>query len=446
LQRRNSATFALCLVLGAASATPTAPPDDPRPNVLVLIADDLGWRDIAPDVPTPTIDRLRERGVSFVNAYANANCSPSRYTCMFGRYSRRDAIGTVVKHKSPRNNPDAPVELVSVAELLGGRGYATAAFGKWHVSSAASSFVNEAPRIHGFDHYVAGSIYGFGEDADYRAWQEINDGKQKISEEYNTTTIATRAAEWWSATRGPKLAWVAFNAPHVPFHQAPAELLPEGYAIEKSPRGKFESAVVALDTELGNLLRVVDFDDTFVLFLGDNGTPTDAAARDQDPTRLKGSVYDGGVRVPFVAAGYGVAASGASSSALVNTTDIFATLAELAGIGLERVLPPGYELDSISFGPSLADTGAAGARRFAYSEFFSPNGTGPKTIERCMVRNARYKLMLDRESELLFDLLADPEERRPVALDDLAALGDDVRRELAELRAHLAALRALAAR
>ncbi len=160
-------------------------------------------------------------------------------------------------------------------------------------------------------------------------------------------------------------------------------------------------AVEALDTELGRLLTHVNFDRTTVLFLGDNGTDQSASEAPFLPEHAKGTMYEGGLNVPLIVAGSGVAPG--ENTALVHAVDFFATVAELAGV-------PGTTQDSISMVPYLAGDPTP-RREYVYSERFKPNGPGPYTVYDQAVRGLRYKLIRRVDGEELYDLMTDPFER-----------------------------------
>lgn len=427
-------------VVGAQHALPF------RPNVLVVVADDLGWTDVEA-VPTPALDGLASRGVAFENAWANPWCSPTRHTLLFGRYSGRDGIGQIVFKKggmglSDGENPGSPFENLSLPELLKPAGYATGAFGKWHLSNEIAGLLDEAPRAHGFDTARAISPFNLKgmvlSPNGYFDWDRVDDGAKSVEPGYATRVQADALVDWVRTAPTPWLAYLAFNAPHSPFHVPPADLLPPGYAVGPGNRGKYEAMIAAMDAKLGDVLAAVSLSDTLVVFLGDNGTPAAAVAPGQDPAKVKESLYEGAIRVPFVVAGPGVAA-GAHSRALVNTVDVLATVAELAGLEL----PGNRVFDSVSFAHVLAAPHLPAARRFLFSEFFAPNGAGPKTTSWVAARGERYKLMVrDADgdgpappAELFFDLALDPTESHPLRE---GLLSPAEARALGALRAFLA--------
>lgn len=384
------------------------PQGDPKPNILVILADDVGWRDIDASIPTPNIDRLASQGLSMTRAYAEPYCSPARFALLFGLNPWRELLGTYIQPYLAGEVTTRPGR-VSIAEHLRNSGWATGAFGKWHVSTVAAGFPASLdwPRQFGFDTFQAGRLDNLGFMSDYTNWPRIDDGRQVWTTEYNTTAISRAASDWWRATAGPKFAYVAFHAGHGPWHVPPAQLLPPGYRVGPSNREKFEAAVVAMDTEIGRLLSVVDLRDTLIVFTSDNGTPV--PARDQIPSHLKGSVFEGGVRVPLILAGPGVP-PGTSSDSLVRLTDLYATFCDYARI--QRVSLPDAQ-DSVSFFRVFTQRNYK-PRVWVYTSEFAPNGAGPYSQLSRAAISQRYKLIDRGGLESLYDVIADPQELHPI--------------------------------
>jgi arylsulfatase A-like enzyme len=301
---------------------------------------------------------------------------------------------------------------LALPRVLRDNGYATLAAGKWHLSTFAIGVPDayEWPRQFGFQHFLAGRIGNLGQTVTYTNWPRIDDGVRTDTTEYNTTAVRRAASQWWEQTTGPKFAYVAFHAPHAPFHVPPSTLLPPGQAVGSDDRSKYEAMVMALDAEVGKLLAKVDLENTLVIFVSDNGTPTNACARGQDTGKAKGSVFEGGIHVPLIVAGWG-AARGRTTEALVSVTDLFATILELTQIPR----PVGHAIDSVSFARQLYVPELRG-RDWVYSQTFAPNGFGPKDHNARAVVTKRYKLMADERGERLFDLEHDPDETHPLPL------------------------------
>lgn len=435
----------LALACGAAFASRPSADGARLPDVLVIVADDLSDADLD-EIPTPSLDALAARGQRFARAYACPVCSPSRFALQFGRFAHRDGLGDIVRHTGQEldgrplpdsRNPSAPEDLLSLADVLESRGYATLAAGKWHLSNERSGDLTACWGRYGYDDVVAGTPFGV---ARYYGWKAVENGAVHHVGTYNARRIAERVAHWWGDhTTTPRFAYVAFNNPHAPFHTPRPADLPLGTELpaEPTPREQFELAVAAMDHWIGRLLSAVELDTTLVLFLSDNGTPPQVPWTSEVEGRIKASVFEGGVRVPFIAAGPGVRPG--PQPALVCLSDVLATLAELTG----AAVPADQAVDSISFAPNLADPARPSPRRFAFAHYFQPNGPGPRTFEKYMVRGERYKLVDLRDDpdlgsvRLLFDLERDPDERAPLDLDGLDAerreAFDALSRELAEL-------------
>jgi len=368
---------------------------EPPGNVLILVADDLGqdqlglygWTDAA---PTPNLAALAAGGVLFWNAWALPTCSPTRATLQTGRHAFRTGIGAVIPAHG--GGPGLPLDEVTLPELLDlgtGGAYAHAAIGKWHLGTSRVGG-DLAPNQAGYAHF-AGSLEGQIERYDH--WRRVEDGVAAHTSRYATSVCVDDALAWIHAQSRPWLCVVSFQAPHAPFHRPPAGLhtqaLPAADPRENcgdaggDPRPFVRAAVQALDTEIGRLLVGLPsgaLARTTVFFLGDNGSES-CIARPPTTNRAKGTLYESGLRVPFLAAGRGVTARG-TSTALVGVVDLFATVAELAGIDLAATLP-GHVLDSVSLVPCLADRRAR-VRTWLHAEAFAPIGPGtPQALPAC---------------------------------------------------------------
>jgi len=369
--------------------------DLPQPgNVLVLLADDLGVGELrlygqGQDYPpTPNLERLARNGVVFRNAWSEPTCSPTRAALLTGRHGFRTSIGIAVDpFADPVGLRESEVTLPELLDLGTGGRYAHALIGKWHLTPLSAGDL--APNRAGFAHF-AGSLEG--QIINYVNWRRVENGVARMTDRYATSACVDDALTWIGRQNGPWFCLVAFQAPHAPFHAPPPALhtqtLPSGpprslcvQTTGNDPRLYYKAMVQAMDTEIGRLLGSLpprELARTTILFLSDNGTEPCVSA----PTtfRAKGTLYEGGVHVPLIAAGYRVGRG--VSDALVATSDLFATVAELAGVDPREVLP-GHALDSISFAPSLADP-AVELRRYVLAETFTPNGAGnPRALPRC---------------------------------------------------------------
>jgi arylsulfatase A-like enzyme len=388
-------------------------------NVLILLADDLGidmvgcyafGSDLA---PTPNIDALAASGVRFENVWSNPMCSPTRATILTGRYSFRTGIGTIVGVGGPglsTTEHSIPRMLDAVSPF----GYAHAAIGKWHLGNL------NAPPTHptelGFGH-CSGARGNLTQVETWFSWMKFVNGQAQHVPRYVTSENVDDALGWIGQASEPWFCYLAFNAPHGPWHSPPAHLhtitLPNVDPRDQ-PRPFYKAAVQAMDAEIGRLLASMDPDvlgRTTVIFLGDNGTPRDVTAPPYDPQRTKLTVYEGGLRVPLIVSGPAVVAPGRTSDALVNTTDLFATVLGLAGVGSIGWLPVRH--DSVSFLPVITNSASSTGRQTVYAEFFWPNGPGPYTNEARAIRDVRYKLIRrgpNPVTDELYDLFLDPFE------------------------------------
>jgi len=431
-------TVLTCLVLGWLTLTPGAQRSqassfggreelrhEPRPNVLVIMVDDLGWRDVDATIPTPSIDSLVAQGTTFSRVYSSPICSASRYAFLFGTHPFREQLGFWI-NAFAAGEVSIPLSRVAFPQVISAQGYRTLMTGKWHMNTVEhlnSLGLNpyDAPRYFGFETFRAGRIGNLSGMNTYTSWVRSDDGVTSNSTEYNTSAIRRATADWWQATPGPKFAYAAFQAAHEPYHVPPVELLPPGYALGGGNRGLFEAAIVALDTEIGNLLSVVDMRDTMVIFLSDNGTPPDAIAPDQEWFKVKASAYEGGINVPAIVSGWGVR-HGAQSDALISMTDFYATLLDV----LDVPVPAGVAQDSVSFEPLLRDPRLP-ARDWVYAQIFTPNGPGPHDFNAKAVVTATRKLWYTDGAEAFFDLASDPTESSPLSVFSDPALYGELR-------------------
>jgi arylsulfatase A-like enzyme len=395
-----SPVIAPLLALAATTAVGLA-----QGNVLVIVADDLGvdrvaaYKEHHDPGRTPNIDRLAGMGLLFRNAWSNPVCSPTRAAIMTGRYSFRTLIGKSI-HVHIDHAIGLSLSEVTIPELLP-PGYRSAAIGKWHLSTAADGL--EHPRRQGFDTF-SGGIWNLGQmEGDYYRWHKVIDGERSIAPTYATIDTTNDAILQLESLPEPWFLYVAYHAPHPPIHAPPNRL--HHFSLSGAPKDSpvihTKASVEALDTELGRLLTHVNFDRTTVLFLGDNGTDQSASEAPFLPEHAKGTMYEGGLNVPLIVAGSGVAPG--ENTALVHAVDFFATVAELAGV-------PGTTQDSISMVPYLAGDPTP-RREYVYSERFKPNGPGPYTVYDQAVRGLRYKLIRRVDGEELYDLMTDPFER-----------------------------------
>ncbi len=387
--------FAIVASMISAGA-PEAPEADP-PNILLLLADDLGTDMLKPykigkDLPkTPNLDALAKQSVLFRNAWSTPMCSPTRACIQTGRLGIRTGIGELVKDKPVFNG--LPMAEILIPELLDSATnfrYEHAFFGKWHINHLSASDPSGAPtgsdvvRIQGYGHHE-GMIHNFDVGDSYFDWAKVSNGVSTQSNVYATTATVDDFLSWQANIDEPYFSVLAFNAPHAPLHAPPVGLYSEDLSfvgsVKSNPRPYFKAMVEALDSEIGRLLGALapSLANTTVIFMSDNGTPGQIVSSDPFQTlatgHAKGFAYEGGVNVPLYVSGPSVLSPGSESVALVHVVDIFATVAELAGIDLSdtRSYPTGRVLDSQSLIPYLEDPTLPSKRRFNYTERFFEN-------------------------------------------------------------------------
>lgn len=395
------------------------------PNVLLVVADDFGVDNLASyqlgnDLPsTPNLLALAARGVQFTNAYAYASCSPTRAALLTGRHPVRTLVGRHIRHDL---NSNPTIGTLRGSELtlpklldLAGTGHRHACFGKWHLHDATFA-PTAAVDLGGFGQF-AGSLAA--DVPNYFAWPRVAQGQTSTCTTYATTQVTDDALAWIGAQTQPWFCYLAYHAPHAPFHLPPAGLYTRQVGNPPSPRDLYLAMVEALDHELGRLFATLGpntLTNTLVVFLGDNGTPQSLAVPPFRPYRAKTTPYEGGIHVPLLVAGPGVVTPGRRVDALVSAVDVFATLAEVTGA--RGAVPPWLATDGISMVPYLQNPTQAPLRSFVFAEEFTGNQwPAPLQNGYTVVRNDRYKL-IHRLGGLveMFDLLADPFEHQDLLL------------------------------
>jgi arylsulfatase B len=379
-------------------ATATAIQAGP-PNILFIIADDFGL-DASPCHPSigalkplmPNLSGLCQRGLVFDSAWAHPTCTPTRASILSGSYGIHSNVMAVDEVLS---NTDTLLSRLQ----QGSNPYSVAVVGKWHVSgnNAAANIPASFGAAH-FAGFLTGAL------TDYSNWRITVNGVASSTSNYATTELTDRAMSWMSTQQQPWFLWLAYNAPHTPFHTPPANLytqagLKNGTATDN--RTKYFAAAEALDAELGRLIASIPaatLANTTIVFMGDNGTPGQVIQTPYTSSRAKDSLYQGGINVPLVFAGAGVTRSGQREAALVNATDLFATFSALT----QR--SQAVSNDSISFANALQAANVA-SRTHAYIDFRDA-GTFITAI-----RDSRYKLIeLASARRELYDLTLDPFE------------------------------------
>ena len=386
-------------------------------NVLLVIADDMGIDASAcynvgeQQAMMPTLESLCKQGMVYENVHTAPTCSPTRASILTGRFGFRTGIGGPISAKE--NSLGLSSDETSLFDVLGSASYKTAVIGKWHLAGGADGF--DHPSTLGVNEYFG--VYR-GAVKDYFIWDAIHNGNTVSVDNYATTELTDRAINWIGQQNSRWFLWLAYNAPHAPFHVPPQSLHSAGNltndksAIKRNPLNYYNAMLEAMDTELGRLLasmKTETRDNTVILFVGDNGSPSSISRNIYGSKRSKGSIYDGGTHVPLIVSGPQVNAG--RSNALVNTTDLFATISTIAGVS-EQTLERSTAVDSIDFSGTF--DGSAGSRKYSYTEHFGNKKRRPD-VYGWSIRGPRYKLVAeDGAMQALFDLTADPLEQQDI--------------------------------
>lgn len=400
------------------------------PNILLIVSDDQGLDAssqylLSNDLPnTPVLDELAAQGLVFDNAWATPACATTRAAIISGQHGVHNGVdslpglldtSTTTIQSYLRSDPNTS-------------SIATALMGKWHLAGGSNQDANHPNKL-GIDHY-AGNLDNID---DYFSWELTENGVTGQSETYHSTAVTDLAIDWVSGQSNPWFLWLAYSAPHTPLHLPPQNLHTrtlsgEAQDIQSNPREYYLAAIEAMDTEIGRLLDSLPEDtrnNTMIIFVGDNGTPrqvVDVAAFPQN--HAKGTLYEGGLKVPLVISGAGISRQNEREDALIHVVDLFPTIADILGGDVPELL------DGSSFSPLLSDA-LADTRTINYAEYVSDSVSG------WAVRSNRYKLIEMAEGSLeLFDLTVDLKES-----DDLLALGSDYDVEVSELQAYAGTIR-----
>jgi arylsulfatase A len=414
----------------APALLPAAPP---RPlNIVFILADDLGWRDLAcygsRFYETPNIDRLAREGMRFTSAYsASPVCSPTRAAVMTGKYPARLHLTSHLQgaHRLPYSQVIAPLsrlqlplEEVTIAEMLRGAGYRTAQIGKWHLGG--EGFLAGAQ---GFDVALGGDTAGSTNSFFYPQWKKKIPLEGTRDGEYLTDRLTDLAIDFIRRpSPRPFFLYLAHYAVHVPIEAKP-ELIPH---YEKKVRPDdpqnfptYAAMLQSVDESVGRVLAALDeagvAGSTLVVFTSDNGGVSSREWKDRPvtsnlPLRAgKGHVYEGGIRVPLVVRWPGVTRAGAESAEPVLAVDYAPTLAAAAGIPASR-LP---RMDGVNIAPVLRGASRLDRERvFWHYPHYSPQLGRPAAA----VRERDWKLIRffgDGREELynLRDDLAEKNDR-----------------------------------
>jgi arylsulfatase A-like enzyme len=362
-------------------------------NILLVLLDDVGVENVGAYAPrrappTPTLDRLAEQGVRFQNAWSAPVCTPTRVGVLAGTLPDRNGWGSAIAVDGSGLDLSTP----TLPQAL--TGYASAAVGKWHITGTEAGL--DAPQKLGFQRF-AGSIgaLNHGKDSGYFHWQRVEDGVMGWETTYATTYTADMALRFAEALPEPWFLWVAFHAPHMPYHKPPRPLLTGMTRDDGDTSPQYDAMLYAADRELGRLIEGLGpmRERTTIIVLGDNGTPEEAASPPFHRDRVKGTVYQGGIHVPLIVAGPGIT-GGRRVDTPVSYVDLFPTILELAGRSVDAETRS--RIDGESLRSLLLSEGAEATwpDRMIYALTFDPNPAAgrPKTYD-VAVTDGSYKLI-----------------------------------------------------
>ena len=376
-----------------------------RPNILLVIADDIGIEAtpgyaIGAEKPEmPNLLDLASSGITFENVWSFPLCSPTRSSILTGKYGYRTGVLNATD-ASTIDEDETTLQRYLTDQTNGY--YAHAIIGKWHLSQNQP----ERPEAMGIGYYAG--VLG-GAVTDYNQWPFTTEGSTNMYSGYVTTKITDLAIDWISEQSQPWFCWVAYTAPHTPFHLPPDSMHSQGAlpvdqaSIDANPFPYFLAMSESVDFELGRILKSMtssELENTVVIFIGDNGSHPNVIQSPFSSNKAKGSLYQGGIHVPMIIGGSGVTLQGMRDSSLISTTDLFATIGEIAGLDIGS-----YE-DSESFA-SVLDGQGEGPREYNYSEILADN----QNKSGYTIRDERYKLIVfDSGQRRFFDLFDDPYE------------------------------------
>jgi arylsulfatase A len=334
------------LVLGllantAAAAAPPPADGSGRPNIVLMVSDDLGYGDVAcyghPLVKTPNIDGLAKQGLRLTSYYAASPiCSPSRAGLMTGRTPQRVGVHNWIGDGSPVHLRRSEI---TVATLLRDAGYDTCLSGKWHLNGRFNKPDQPQPNDHGFDYWFA--TQNNARPTHHNTNNFVRNGKPVGEQKgYSSHIVAEEAIRWLKEKHNrdkPFFLYVSFHEPHEIIDSAPEYLNQYPNVADKSSRERMAN-ITQMDAAVGKILAALDEngyrDNTLTVFTSDNGPATTPAhpSGSAGPLRgVKGNVYEGGIRVPAIFRWPGHSTPGSVSDEPISAVDWLPTLCEIAG-------------------------------------------------------------------------------------------------------------------
>ncbi len=412
--RRVNAFIAAAVLLAVApfpAAAQAAPDRSQRPNVVLIITDDVGYGDFGAygvtDIRTPNVDRLAREGVKLTDFYAAPVCTPTRAMLMTGRYQQRVGLEEALPSAGPRDRGLLP-DGRSLAQLLKKNGYATGLVGKWHLGWKPEFGPNE----HGFDDF-----FGFKSGAIDFYTHEAASGLEDLFENttpvqvdgYMTDLITARAVRFIERHAAePFFLDVSYNAAHWPFqppdhHSKAKQVAYQGPMDDPAPTRKDYAAMLErADTGVGQILQTLAKlgieRNTLVIFTNDNGG--EWLSRNTPLSNRKGTLWEGGIRVPAIFRWPGRLPAGRTSS----QPGIFMDLTASILAATSTPVPPEARLEGMNLLPILSGQAAPAERTFFW-----------RTQTQKAVRRGDWKLLVQGNAAYLFNLRADVGEHTDLA-------------------------------
>ncbi|HIM28231.1 MAG TPA: N-acetylgalactosamine-6-sulfatase [Planctomycetes bacterium] len=465
MNRGSKICSVLAFTLAIVAVVPTTA-DERKPNVIFILADDLGYRELGcfgqTLIQTPNIDRLATEGMRFTQHYCgNAVCAPSRCVLMTGKHPGHAYIRNN-KATPPEGQEPIPSSEVTLAEVMKGQGYITGTFGKWGLGgpgSAGEPLQQGVDRFFGYNcQSHAHSYYPSYLWSDTTRIQLNNDppvpGHASLAKDadpsdprsydpfkgsdYAPDRINEQALEFIRQNRDrPFFLYYPTVIPHVALHVPDEELKPYlakgwndppftrpkgGYTPHFTPRAAYAAMITRMDRYVGNVLKLLEelkiADNTIVVFSSDNGTTHLGQEVDYkffnsvgELRGLKGSLYEGGVRVPTIVRWPGNIAAGSSSERVSGFEDWMPTMLDLVG-GQRKALP--RSIDGISMAPTLLGRRQA-ARPFLYREFGGYGGQ--QSVRVGDWKAIRQNIRRGKLKTELYNLANDINEQNDISAD-----------------------------
>ncbi|MFV0541787.1 MAG: sulfatase-like hydrolase/transferase [Aestuariibaculum sp.] len=418
------AVLTLCSCLGnKQTQSNKADTDINKPNIIIILTDDQGYKDVgfngSTEIPTPNIDQIANNGVVFTNGYVSyAVCGPSRAGLITGRYQDRFGFSRNPLFTPKDSLQGLPLSEETLATALSRGGYNTMAIGKWHLGAHKS----QRPLNRGFNEFfgfLTGGHHYFPElltlndvsevKSQYDAYKTklLKNNDRVEEQEYLTDALSREAVHFIERNpNNPFFLYLAYNAPHTPM-QATEKYLSRFQHIENKKRRTYAAMVSAVDDGVGNILNTLERlnidENTIIFFLSDNGGPEPHNASDNGTLKDgKGSLYEGGVRVPFAMQWTAKIPKGQKYDNPIISLDIFATAIAQASI------TPKNKLDGVNLVPYLNKSIAAPPHEYLYWRQFDKKNVA--------IRSGDYKLVkADGKTNKLFNLKDDIGENHPLS-------------------------------